>query len=73
MPDNTSAMDKRVIDLSHTIVNGMETYPGFPKPQVSDYLSHENSEGHYAPGVTFHIGRVDMVANAGTSIDSPAH
>ncbi|AJY77403.1 cyclase family protein [Paenibacillus beijingensis] len=62
-----------LIDLSHTIVSGMETYPGFPKPQVSDYLSYEASEGRYAPGVTFHIGRVDMVANSGTAIDSPAH
>ncbi|WP_368086854.1 cyclase family protein [Paenibacillus sp. yr247] len=62
-----------LIDLSHTVVSGQETYPGFPKLQVSDYLTYEDSEGRYAPGVTFHIGRVDMVANTGTAIDSPAH
>lgn len=63
----------KLIDLSHTITKGMETYPGFPEPRVSDYLSYEDSREKYAPGVTFHIGRVDMVANSGTAIDSPAH
>jgi len=62
-----------LIDLSHLIKSGMETYLGFPRPQVSDYMTHEESKGRYAPGVTFHIGRVDMVANTGTAIDSPAH
>ncbi|RXZ81642.1 cyclase family protein [Paenibacillaceae bacterium] len=62
-----------IVDLSHTITSGMETYPGFPAPQVSDYLSYEASEGRYAPGVTFHIAKVTMVANSGTSLDSPAH
>lgn len=70
---NTFGLQSKLIDLSHTIVNGMETYPGFPKPQISDYLSYQASEKRYAPGVTFHIGRVDMVANTGTAIDSPAH
>ncbi|MCR8644233.1 cyclase family protein [Paenibacillus sp. N1-5-1-14] len=70
-PSNGSK--SKLIDLSHSIVSGMETYPDFPKPQVTDYISHEESEGRYAPGVTFHIGRVDMVANTGTAIDSPAH
>jgi arylformamidase len=69
----TLAVSDHLVDLSHTIVPGMETYPGFPAPQVSDYISHEGSKGRYAPGVTFHIGRIDMVANSGTSIDSPAH
>ncbi|MCM3781906.1 cyclase family protein [Neobacillus mesonae] len=62
-----------LIDLSHLIISGMETYPGFPTPQVSDYLTYEESEDLYAPGVTFHIGRVNMVANTGTAVDSPAH
>ncbi|MEK8131905.1 cyclase family protein [Paenibacillus filicis] len=69
----SSGMPASIIDLSHTIAHGMETYPGFPAPQVSDYLSHEASKGRYAPGVTFNIGRIEMVANSGTSIDSPAH
>jgi arylformamidase len=70
---NNSGSQSKLIDLSHIIENDMETYPGLPKPRISDFLSYEASEGHYAPGVIFHIGRVDMVANTGTAIDSPAH
>jgi arylformamidase len=61
------------LDLSHTIVNGMTTYPGLPGPLICDYLSREASRGHYAPGVEFHIGRIEMVANTGTYIDAPFH
>ena len=60
-------------DLSHTIVHGMTTYPGLPGPVICDYLSREASRGKYAPGVEFHIGRIDMVANTGTYVDSPFH
>jgi arylformamidase len=65
--------DRRFIDLSHTIVDGMTTYPGLPPPHLCDFLSRADSRGHYAPGVSFQIGRIDMVANTGTYIDSPFH
>ena len=61
------------IDLSHTIEPGMTTYPGLPGPLICDFLSREASRGRYAPGVEFHIGRIDMVANTGTYLDSPFH
>ena len=63
----------RFIDLSHLIEDGMTTYPGIPGPHVCDFLSREASRGRYAPGVTFHIGRIDLVANTGTYLDSPFH
>ncbi len=63
----------RLIDLSHTIHDGMVTYPGLPAPHICDYLSREASRAHYAPGVTFQIGRIDLVANTGTYLDSPFH
>lgn len=63
----------RLVDLSHTIEDGLITYRGLPAPLVCDYLSHEASRGHYADGTTFHIGRIDMVANTGTYIDVPYH
>ena len=62
-----------LIDLSHTIEHGMTTYPGLPAPLICDYLSREASRARYAPGVEFHIGRIDMVANTGTYLDSPFH
>lgn len=62
-----------LVDLSHIVHPGEEVYPGLPAPQVSDHLSHQGSVGRYAPGVTFQIGRIDMVANSGTAIDAPFH
>jgi kynurenine formamidase len=61
------------IDLSHTVEHGLETYPGLPAPIICDFLSREASRKVYAPGTEFHIGRIDMVANTGTYIDSPFH
>lgn len=61
------------VDLSHTITHGMTTYPGLPGPVICDFLSREASRGRYAPGVEFQIGRIDMVANTGTYVDSPFH
>jgi len=64
---------RRIVDLSHEIVDGMTTHPGIPAPSISTFLTHEASAGRYAPGTTFEIGRIDLVANTGTYIDTPAH
>jgi kynurenine formamidase len=63
----------QLIDCSHTIVDGMVTYKGLPAPIICDYLSREASRRVYAPGTEFHIGKIEMVANTGTYIDSPFH
>lgn len=62
-----------LIDVSHEIESGMVTYRGLPAPLVCDFLSREASRKLYAPGVEFHIGRIDMVANTGTYLDAPSH
>jgi len=62
-----------LIDLSHTVEHGMITYKGLPAPVISDYLSREDSKTRYAPGTEFHIGKIEMVANTGTYLDSPFH
>jgi len=61
------------IDLSHTIEHGMITYKGLPAPIICDFLSREQSRSHYTNGTTFHIGKIEMVANTGTYLDSPFH
>jgi arylformamidase len=61
------------VDVSHVLEHGMITYKGLPAPVICDYLSREESRKHYAEGTEFHIGRIDMVANTGTYIDSPFH
>jgi kynurenine formamidase len=62
-----------LIDVSHVVEHGMITYRGLPAPLICDYLSREQSRAIYAPGTEFHIGRIDMVANTGTYLDSPFH
>ena len=62
-----------LVDLSHVVEDGTITYPGLPAPVISDHLSFDASHGTYAPGTEFHITRVDMVANTGTYLDTPAH
>jgi len=63
----------RHIDLSHIIEDGMVTYKGFPAPMICDWLSRVDSRSRYEAGTEFQIGRIDMVANTGTYIDSPFH
>lgn len=62
-----------LVDLSHTVEAGMITYKGLPAPVICDFLSRENSRKNYDCGHEFHIGRIDMVANTGTYLDSPFH
>ena len=64
---------RRLVELSHPIHDGLITYPGLPGPQIGDHLSFEASHGHYAEGTEFQIGRINMVSNTGTYLDTPAH
>ena len=68
-----SVAPRTFLELSHTIEHGMITYRGLPAPLMCDFLSREASRQHYAEGTEFHIGRIDMVANTGTYLDSPFH
>jgi arylformamidase len=63
----------RLVDVSRTIEQGMITYKGMPAPVICDYLSREASRRLYAAGTEFQIGRIDMIANTGTYVDSPFH
>ena len=64
---------RRLVDVSHVVEHGMVTYQGLPAPVICDYLSREASRGRYAPGTEFQIGKIEMVANTGTYVDSPFH
>jgi len=63
----------RFIDLSHTVSDGLVTYPGLPAPAISDHLTFEASHQVYAEGTEFTIGRIEMVSNTGTYLDTPGH
>jgi arylformamidase len=62
-----------IVDLSHPIEGGMQTYPGLPPPEIGDHLTRGASRERYAPGTEFHIGRIAMVGNTGTYLDTPFH
>lgn len=62
-----------LIDLSHVIEAGMTTYQDFPGPHLCDFWTREESAARYDDGSSFHIGRIDMIANTGTYVDSPFH
>jgi len=61
------------VDLSHTVYEGLITYKGLPAPVICDFLSREDSRKIYDADTSFQIGRIDMVANTGTYLDSPFH
>jgi kynurenine formamidase len=51
----------------------MVTYKGFPGPIICDFMSREASKKFYAEGTSFQIGKIEMIANTGTYVDSPFH
>jgi kynurenine formamidase len=63
----------RLVDLSHTIEDGLITYKGLPAPVICDFWSRESSRAFYDDGAEFQIGRIEMVANTGTYLDGPFH
>jgi arylformamidase len=66
-------VNRTLLDLSHIVEDGMITYKGLPAPIICDYLSREQSRKVYAEGTEFQIGKIEMVANTGTYLDSPFH
>lgn len=71
--ERLSESGDRHVDLSHVIEDGMITYRGLPAPIICDYLSREASRANYAEGTEFQIGKIEMIANTGTYLDSPFH
>lgn len=65
--------DYQLIDVCHTVHDGMITYKGLPAPVITDHLTREASKKLYADGTEFQIGNIQMVANTGTYLDSPFH
>lgn len=66
-------MTHKFVDLSHEVEHGMITYKGLPAPVICDFLSRMDSRAHYSEGTEFQIGKIELVANTGTYVDSPFH
>jgi len=65
--------DYKIIDVCHTVEDGMITYKGLPAPVITDHLARDASKQVYADGTEFQIGKIEMVASTGTYLDSPFH
>ena len=55
----------RVIDISLTIQNGMQIYPGDPVPLIGSALTHEENYCH--------VAALQLGTHTGTHIDAPFH
>ncbi len=64
---------KKFVELNHILEDGMTAYPGLPRPKIGAFLDHEASRPRYKDQAEFYLGRVDMVCNLGTHLDSPFH
>lgn len=69
----SQSKQSKLIDLSHRIYDGLITYKGLPAPIICDYLSREQSQKVYGDDYQVQIGKIDMVTNTGTYLDSPFH
>jgi len=65
--------ERRVVDLSHVLRDGIITTPGLPGPEIGDHLRREDSASRYAPGTSFQLDRISMISGTGTYLDSPNH
>ncbi|WP_150307470.1 cyclase family protein [Planctomonas psychrotolerans] len=64
---------QRLVDLSHTIREGLVTLPGVPAPVISPLLTRAEAESRYAAGTTFVMDIVSLPGNTGTYIDTAFH
>lgn len=64
---------KKFVELSHVLEDGMMAYPGLPPPKIGAFLDHKESGSRYNDKAEFYLGKVDMVCNLGTYLDSPFH
>ncbi len=68
-----AAQPPRFIDLSHSVTENLQTYPGLPAPHIFVHLDRDVAEAIYGPGVSFTIGMITICSNTGTYIDVPYH
>lgn len=62
-----------IVDLSHPITAGMQTYPGLPPPSLQTVISRVESARQLGSDVSFEIEQLTLVGNTGTYLDAPFH
>lgn len=64
---------KNMFDLSHPLEHGVGTYPGFPVPEMSHFISFEESKSEIAEDREFAIDKISFIGGSSTYIDAPRH
>jgi kynurenine formamidase len=64
---------RQFVELSHTIVEGMRTYPGLPEPRAEVLFDHAASRPRYGGESEFLIASLHLCGNTGTYVDAPFH
>ncbi|WP_062205905.1 cyclase family protein [Demequina salsinemoris] len=62
-----------LVDLSHALEEGVETYPGFPTPTMNHFISFEDSKEMAADGIVFAIDDIRLIGGSSTYMDAPRH
>lgn len=62
-----------IVDLSHPISAGMQTYPGLDPPRLRTVISRTASAQRLGSGVGFEIEALTLVGTTGTYLDAPFH
>lgn len=62
-----------LIDLGHTIRDGMAAYPGLPPARVAALIDHVSSRARYGGKAEFALTAIELSCNTGTYLDSPWH
>jgi arylformamidase len=73
MSQTQTQKKSQLVDLSQRIYDGLITYKGLPAPIICDYLSRQQSQKIYGENYQVQIGKIEMVTNTGTYLDSPFH
>ncbi len=63
----------KLVELNHVLEDGMRAYPSLPSPKIGAFLDHKASRPLYDGKAEFYLGKVEMVCNLGTYLDSPFH
>ena len=62
-----------IVELSHELAHGTETFPGFPPIEVSHHISFEESRPQIIEGKQFAIDLIRLIGGSGTYLDAPRH
>ena len=62
-----------IIELSHVLAHGTQTFPGFPAIEIRPHITYAESRAEIVEGREFTIDRITLIGGSGTYMDAPRH